>query len=132
MYINVDNENEDGSANCWVDLSNDEANKLINYAIVNLLEKGIREGKDLSVEKEEDEDDGDDGYAERFIVIKHLKDCLVTTYLSKFYHDEDIVHNLKVRRGCKALLRHYMIPALAEKYIAQIERIHEGDAEESF
>jgi hypothetical protein len=109
-------------------LSNDEANKLINYAIVNLLEKGIREGKDLSVEKEEeDNDDGD-----RFIVIKHLKDCLVSSYLSKFYHDEDIVHNLKVRRGCKALLRHYMIPALAEKYIAQIERIHEGDAEESF
>jgi len=130
MYINVDTENEDGSANCWVDLSNDEANKLINYAIVNLLEKGIREGKDLSVEKEEeDEDDGD---AERFIVIKQLKDCLVSSYLSKFCHDEDIVHNLKVRRGCKALLRHYMIPALADKYIAQIERIHEGDAEESF
>jgi hypothetical protein len=128
MYITVDNENEDGSANCWVDLSNDEANKLINYAIVNLLEKGIREGKDLSVEKEEeDEDDGD-----RFIVIKQLKDCLVSSYLSKFYHDEDIVHNLKVRRGCKALLRHYMIPALADKYIAQIERIHEGDTEESF
>lgn len=125
MYINVDNENEDGSANCWVDLSNDEANKLINYAIVNLLEKGIREGKELSVEKEEEDED-------RFIVIKHLKDCLVSSYITKFYHDEDIVHNLKVRRGCKALLRHYMIPALAEKYIAQIERIHEGDAEESF
>jgi hypothetical protein len=126
MYINVDNENEDGSANCWVDLSNDEANKLINYAIVNLLEKGIREGKDLSVEKEEEEDE------DRFIVIKQLKDCLVSSYITKFYHDEDIVHNLKVRRGCKALLRHYMIPALADKYIAQIERIHEGDAEESF
>lgn len=126
MYITVDNENEDGSANCWVDLSNDESNKLINYAIVNLLEKGIREGNELSVEEEDDED------ADRFIVIKHLKDCLVSSYLSKFYHDEDIVHNLKVRRGCKALLRHYMIPALAEKYIAQIERIHEGDAEESF
>jgi hypothetical protein len=127
MYINVDNENEDGSANCWVDLSNDEANKLINYAIVNLLEKGIREGKDLSVEKEEDDEDED-----RFIVIKQLKDCLVSSYITKFYHDEDIVHNLKVRRGCKALLRHYMIPAVAEKYIAQIEQIHEGDAEESF
>lgn len=126
MYITVDNENEDGSANCWVDLSNDESNKLINYAIVNLLEKGIREGKELSVEKEEEDNE------DRFIVIKHLKDCLVSSYLSKFYHDEDIVHNLKVRRGCKALLRHYMIPALAEKYIAQIERIHEGDAEESF
>jgi hypothetical protein len=132
MYINVDTENEDGSANCSVDLSHDEATQLINYAIVNLLEKGIREGKDLSVEKEEDEDedDGDDGYAERFIVIRHLKDCLVSSYLSKFYHDEDIVHNLKVRRGCKALLRHYMIPALADKYIAQIERIHEGGEDE--
>ena len=66
------------------------------------------------------------------IVIMKLKETLVNTYLIKLIHDDDIVHNLRVRRGCKALLRHYMIPALADKYIAQIERIHEGDAEESF
>jgi hypothetical protein len=125
MYINVDTENEDGSANCSVDLSHDEATQLINYAIVELLAKGIREGKELSVKKEDEEED-----AEHAIVIKHLKESLVSTYLMKFHHDEDIIHNLKVRRGCKALLRHYMIPVVAEKYIAQIERIHEGGEDE--
>lgn len=60
------------------------------------------------------------------IVIAQLKETLVNTYLFKFSHDDDIVHNLRVRRGCKALLRHYMIPKLAEKYIAIIEYLHEG------
>ena len=125
MYINVDTENEDGSANCSVDLSHEEASQLINYAIVDLLKKGIREGKELSVKKEDEEESAEDA-----IVIKHLKGSLISTYTMKFYHDEDIVHNLKVRRGCKALLRHYMIPVVADKYIAQIEAIHEGGEDE--
>ena len=60
------------------------------------------------------------------IVIMKLKETLVNTYLLKLMHDDDIVHNLRVRRGCKALLRHYMLPKLAEKYIAIIEYLHEG------
>ena len=117
MYITVDAENEDGSANCSVDLSHDEASYLINYAINDMLKKGIRDGKELSVKKEDEED---------AIVIKQLKESLICTYMMKLHHDEDIVHNLRVRRGCKALLRHYMVPALAEKYIAIIEYLHEG------
>jgi hypothetical protein len=119
MYITVDSENEDGSANCSVDLSHDEANQLISHAVTDLLKKGIAKHKEFEVD-EEDEDE------EHAIVIKHLKQSLVATYVMKFQHDEDIVHNLKVRRGCKALLRHFMIPELATKYIEQIESIHEG------
>lgn len=121
MYITVNNENEDGSADCSVDLSHEEANHLINYAINDLLWKGLQQGKELTVE--DDEDPLPD-------VIKSLKETLVSTYLYKWEHDEDVIHNLRVRRGCKALLRHYMIPALAEKYIAQIEIIHEGGIDE--
>lgn len=60
------------------------------------------------------------------ILVMKLKETLVNTYLMKFQHDDDTIHNLRVRRGCKALLRHYMIPRLAEKYIATIEYLHEG------
>jgi hypothetical protein len=122
MHITVNNENEDGSANCSVDLSYEEANHLINYAINDLLWKGLNQGEDLIVE-EDDEDPLP-------VVIKSLKETLVTTYMYKWEHDEDVIHNLRVRRGCKALLRHYMVPALAEKYIAQIEIIHEGGSDE--
>lgn len=65
------------------------------------------------------------------IVVMKLKETLVNTYLLKLMHDDDIVHNLRVRRGCKALLRHYMIPKLAEKYISIIEYLHEGVRHES-
>lgn len=121
MLLTVTSENEDGSANCSVDLSHEEANYLINYAIVNMLKKGLTVGKACTVTEDCEEE-------QHSSVINTLKETLVSTYLYKFIHDEDIVHNLRVRRGCKALLRHFMIPALAEKYIAQIEAIHEdGD-----
>ena len=122
MNITKFEENEDGSANCYVDLSCEESKYLINFAIVELLRKGVVAGKELSIE--------DDEELELDVVVKTLKSTLVTTYLYKWEHDEDVRHNLRVRRGCKALLRHYMIPALAEKYIAQIECIHEGDSDE--
>jgi hypothetical protein len=122
MNITKFEENEDGSANCYVDLSCEESKYLINFAIVELLRKGVVAGKELSIE--------DDEELELDVVVKTLKSTLVTTYLYKWEHDEDVIHNLRVRRGCKALLRHYMIPALAEKYIAQIECIHEGDSDE--
>ena len=121
MYITVNNENEDGSADCSVDLSYEEANHLINYAINDLLWKGLQQGEELTVEDDEDP---------LPVMIKSLKETLVTTYMYKWEHDEDVIHNLRVRRGCKALLRHYMVPALAEKYIAQIEIIHEGGSDE--
>ena len=60
------------------------------------------------------------------IVVMKLKETLINTYMIKFMHDEDTVHNLRVRRGCKALLRHFMIPRLAEKYISTVEYLHEG------
>jgi hypothetical protein len=122
MNITKFEENEDGSANCYVDLSCEESKYLINFAIVELLGKGVVAGKELSIE--------DDEELELDVVVKTLKSTLVTTYLYKWEHDEDVIHNLRVRRGCKALLRHYMIPALAEKYIAQIECIHEGGEDE--
>jgi hypothetical protein len=122
MNITKFEENEDGSANCYVDLSCEESKYLINFAIVELLRKGVVAGKELSIE--------DDEELELDVVVKTLKSTLVTTYLYKWEHDEEVIHNLRVRRGCKALLRHYMIPALAEKYIAQIECIHEGDSDE--
>jgi hypothetical protein len=60
------------------------------------------------------------------IVILKLKETLINTYIPKNMHEEDMVHNLRVRRGCKALLRHFMVPRLAEKYIGIVEYLHEG------
>lgn len=60
------------------------------------------------------------------IVIMKIKETLINTYMLKYMHDDDIVHNLRVRRGCKALLRHYMIPQMATKYITIVEYLHEG------
>jgi hypothetical protein len=123
MQITVNNENEDGSADCSVDMSHEEANYLINYAINDLLWKGLDQGKLLAVEEQDDQDTLP-------VVVKSLKETLITTYMYKWEADEDVVHNLRVRRGCKALLRHYMVPTLAEKYIEQVESIHEGDNDE--
>ena len=64
------------------------------------------------------------------LLIAKLKETLIDTYLIKLCHEEDIIHNLQVRHGCKSLLRHYMIPRLAEKYIAIIEYLHEGKTHE--
>ena len=121
MYLTVDTENDDGSANCSVDLSHDEANYLINYAINDIMAKGIRCGKDVTVEKRD---------LEEHVIVDTLKHTLITTYLYKWEADDDIIHNMRVRRGCKALLRHFMVPQSAEKYIAQVEAIHEGGDDE--
>jgi hypothetical protein len=55
-------ENEDGGANCHVDLDKEAARSLINYALINMLSKAAEEGKLYTpefneAEAEEEEED---------------------------------------------------------------------------
>ena len=117
MEINVETENEDGSANCTVNLTSLEASYLINFAIVKALEEKVAKGKEYTPKE----------YDNAAIVISELKETLVSTYLFDLVHEEDVAHNLRVRQGCKDLLRHYMVWREAENYISQIESIHEEE-----
>jgi hypothetical protein len=55
-------ENEDGSANCHVDMDREATHSLINFALVNMLYKAVEEGKLYSPEFYEAEEEVDVNY----------------------------------------------------------------------
>jgi len=118
ISLNMYEENEDGSANCIINMDKQDVEHLISFAVVNLLEKGIKEGEDLTpTAKDLNKEDA--------IVISSLKRQLVNTYTPISNHIEDEETRFRIRQCCKDLLGYYMIPSEAESYIKQIENIHE-------
>ena len=118
ITLNMYEENEDGSANCIINMDKQDVEHLINFAVVKLLEKGIKEGEDLTPTTRNVND-------EDAIVISSLKRQLVNTYTPISNHIEDEETRFRIRQCCKDLLGYYMIPSEAESYIKQIESIHE-------
>ena len=118
ITLNMYEENEDGSANCVINMDKQDVEHLINFAVVKLLEKGIKEGEELTPTTHNVND-------EDAIVISSLKRQLVNSYTPISQHTEDEEVRFRIRQCCKDLLRYYMIPSEAESYIKQIESIHE-------
>jgi len=119
-------ENEDGSADCTIDMDKDAMQVLINFGFVTMLSKSIEEGKLYTPEyanKEKkdnklvpmNEDQVND------IVIDSLKDTFETQFNSCSTHKDDIVFNHQVKEACKVLLSYYMIPSEASAYIEDVE-----------
>lgn len=119
-------ENEDGSADCTLDMDKDAVQVLINYGFVTMLSKSIEEGKlytpaYLDKEKKDNklvpmnEDQVND------IVIDSLKDTFEMQFKSFSEHKDDIIFQHKVKEACKVLLGYYMIPSEAEQYIDSVE-----------
>jgi len=119
-------ENEDGSADCILDMDKDAVQVLINYGFVTMLSKSIEEGKlytpaYLDKEKKDNklvpmnEDQIND------IVVDSLKDTFEMQFKSLSDHKDDIVFQHKVKEACKVLLGYYMIPSEAEQYIDSVE-----------
>jgi hypothetical protein len=55
MLIETIEEHEDGSATVSLDMTNEEVKMLINWAFVELLKKGIEEGKKYTPTEKNDE-----------------------------------------------------------------------------
>jgi len=119
-------ENEDGSADCILDMDKDAVQVLINYGFVTMLSKSIEEGKlytpaYLDKEKKDNklvpmnEDQIND------IVVDSLKDTFEMQFKSLSDHKDDIVFQHKVKEACKVLLGYYMVPSEAEQYIDSVE-----------
>jgi hypothetical protein len=109
-------ENEDGSANCTMIMSDEDRTALLNYAILHMLTDAVQEGNDAKPNAALSDADS--------IVISSIKEQLVLTYL----HAADIYEKgyaANLRQACKTVLKHYMIPTEAAKYIEQLEAIHE-------
>lgn len=109
-------ENEDGSANCTMTMSDEDRTALLNYAILHMLTDAVQKGNDAKPDAALPDADS--------VVISSIKEQLVLTYLhSADVYEEGYAANL--RQACKTVLRHYMVPTDAEKYIEQLESIHE-------
>jgi len=119
-------ENEDGSADCTLDMDKDAMQVLINFGFVTMLSKSIEEGKLYTPEyanKEKkdnklvpmNEDQVND------IVIDSLKDTFEVQFKSLSEHKDDIIFHHQVKEACKVLLSYYMIPSEAEQYIDSVE-----------
>jgi len=126
IEFKVVKENEDGSADCTLDMDKDAVQVLINYGFVTMLSKSIEEGKlytpaYLDKEKKDNklvpmnEDQIND------IVVDSLKDTFEMQFKSLSDHKDDIVFQHKVKEACKVLLGYYMIPSEAEQYIDSVE-----------
>jgi hypothetical protein len=126
IEFKVVKENEDGSADCTLDMDKDAVQVLINYGFVTMLSKSIEEGKlytpaYLDKEKKDNklvpmnEDQVND------IVIDSLKDTFEMQFKSFSEHRDDIIFHHKVKEACKVLLGYYMIPSEAEQYIDSVE-----------
>lgn len=126
IEFKVVKENEDGSADCTLDMDKDAVQVLINYGFVTMLSKSIEEGKlytpaYLDKEKKDNklvpmnEDQVND------IVIDSLKDTFEMQFKSFSEHKDDIIFQHKVKEACKVLLGYYMIPSEAEQYIDSVE-----------
>ena len=109
-------ENEDGSANCTMIMSDEDRTALLNYAILHMLKDAVQEGTDAKPDAAAPNSDS--------IVISSVKEQLVLSYLhSEDQYEENYLSNL--RQACKTVLRHYMASTEADKYIKQVEAIHE-------
>jgi hypothetical protein len=119
-------ENEDGSADCTLDMDKDAMQVLINFGFVTMLSKSIEEGKLYTPEyanKEKkdnklvtmNEDQIND------IVVDSLKDTFEMQFKSLSSHKDDIVFQHQVKEACKVLLSYYMIPSEAAAYIEDVE-----------
>lgn len=52
MEVNLIRENEDGSADYTFDMTEDERQALMRFAIIESLKRGIEEGKKLAVKED--------------------------------------------------------------------------------
>jgi hypothetical protein len=125
-------ENEDGSADCLLDMDKDAVQVLINFGFVTMLSKAIEEGKLYTpayLDKEKKDNKlvsmNDDQIND--IVVDSLKETFESQFNSIFVHKEDVVYQHKIKEACKLLLNHYMIPSEAEQYIDGIEEKY-GDS----
>jgi hypothetical protein len=119
-------ENEDGSADCTIDMDKDAMQVLINFGFVTMLSKSIEEGKLYTPEyaNKEKKDNklvpmNDDQIND--IVIDSLKDTFETQFKSLSSHKDDIIFQHQVKEACKVLLSYYMIPSEAAGYIEDVE-----------
>ena len=125
-------ENEDGSADCTLDMDKDAVQVLINFGFVTMLSKAIEEGK-LYTPAYLDEEKKDTKLVPmndcqiNDIVVESLKESFETQFHSCSTHKDDIVFQHKVKEACKVLLSYYMIPSEAEQYIDGIEEKY-GDS----
>ena len=123
-------ENEDGSADCTLDMDKDAVQVLINFGFVTMLSKAVEEGKLYTpayLDKEKKDTKlvpmNDDQIND--IVVGSLKDSFETQFQSLSDHKDDIVFQHKVKEACKVLLSYYMIPSDAEQSIEDIEEKYE-------
>ena len=119
-------ENEDGSADCTIDMDKDAMQVLINFGFVTMLSKSIEEGK-LYTPEYADKEKKDNKLVPmnedqiNDIVIDSLKDTFETQFKSLSSHKDDIVFQHQVKEACKVLLSYYMIPSEAAGYIEDVE-----------
>ena len=119
-------ENEDGSADCTIDMDKDAMQVLINFGFVTMLSKSIEEGK-LYTPEYADKEKKDNKLVPmnedqiNDIVIDSLKDTFEMQFKSLSDHRDDIVFQHKVKEACKVLLSYYMIPSEAAGYIEDVE-----------
>lgn len=123
-------ENEDGSADCTLDMDKDAVQVLLNFGFVTMLSNAVEEGKLYTpayLDKEKKDTKlvpmNDDQIND--IVVGSLKDSFETQFHSFSEHKDDIVFQHKVKEACKVLLGYYMIPSEAEQYIEDIEEKYE-------
>jgi len=119
-------ENEDGSADCTLDMDKDAMQVLINFGFVTMLSKSIEEGKLYTPEYANKEKKDNklvpmNDYQVNDIVIDNLKETFETQFHSCSTHKDDIVFNHQVKEACKVLLSYYMIPSEAAAYIKDVE-----------
>lgn len=57
MKFEIVKEHEDGSATCNLDMEPDEVKHLLNWAFIELLKRGLEEGKKYTVTDEESNND---------------------------------------------------------------------------
>ena len=126
IEFKVVKENEDGSADCTLDMDKDAVQVLINYGFVTMLSKSIEEGKLYTpayLDKEKKDNKlvpmNDDQIND--IVIDSLKDTFEAQFKSLSEHKDDIVFQHQVKEACKVLLSYYMIPSEADQYIDSVE-----------
>lgn len=119
-------ENEDGSADCTLDMDKDAMQVLINFGFVTMLSKSIEEGK-LYTPEYADKEKKDNKLVPmnedqiNDIVVDSLKDTFEMQFKSLSDHRDDIVFQHKVKEACKVLLSYYMIPSEAAGYIEDVE-----------
>lgn len=157
LEVNVVKENEDGSADCEVNLDEEAKIYLVNFGLVEMLKRAIDEGKKYTPEKliqelqEEKEKENKEDRKEweqlelsfdtkdkNAIYIKadpEAIDEFVATSLReayintymKMWHPDDTVYNIKLRKHLRTILRHYMIGSEADAFIERVDEEHKEE-----